>query len=540
MNTSQAEFVALLCAAENSRVEFKTAERNYEFDKLVKYVVAIANEGGGKIVLGVTDKRPREILGTQAFAEPGKTQGGLIDRVGRRVEIEEFLHNGLRVLIVHVPARDRGSAWCERGTYWKRSGESLVPMRDDELRLIHSEVEEDFSAQIVPGVEIAELDHAAISEFGRRWSARDSKPHILNWVASEILRNAELASDEGITRAALVLFGTRASLSRWLPQAEVVFEYRSSETAGPAQDRVEFREGFMQYNDLLWNRINLRNDRQSFQDGFFRSDVLTFDEGAIREAILNAVCHRDYRLNGSVFVRQYSRRLEVVSPGGFPAGVTPENVLDQQNPRNRRLAEALGRCGLIERAGQGVNLMVERSVSQSKPLPDFGGTAAHEVRLTLRGEVTNPAFLRFLEQVGASTLRSFSTQDLLVLDALQRNVEVADYLRGRLPALIELGIVETIGRGKGTRYLLSRGLFSALGQKGTYTRRKGLDDQTNKELLVRHLRESKGGTPFSELHQVLPSLSDRRVKALLAELRSEGRIVLKNPEKRRWARWEIS
>jgi len=241
-----------------------------------------------------------------------------------------------------------------------------------------------------------------------------------------------------------------------------------------------------------------------------------------------------------VFVRQYNRRLEVVSPGGFPAGVTPENVLDQQNPRNRRLAEALGRCGLIERAGQGVNLMIERSVSQSKPLPNFSGTAMHEVRLTLSGEVTSPAFLRFLERVGADTLKSFSTKDLLVLDALQRNDTVPDPLRGRLTALVELGIVETIGRGRGTRYLLSRSLFSALGQKGTYTWRKGLDNQTNKELLVKHLRETGGGTPFSELQQVLPSLSARRVKALLAELRSEDRIVLRNPEKRRWARWEIA
>jgi ATP-dependent DNA helicase RecG len=116
------------------------------------------------------------------------------------------------------------------------------------------------------------------------------------------------------------------------------------------------------------------------------------------EAILNTVCHRDYRLGGSVFVRQFSRRLEVISPGGFPPGITTENILDQQNPRNRRLAEALSKCGMIERAGQGMNIMFERSVMQSKPLPDFTGSAAHEVRLTLHGIVTNAAFIRFLEK----------------------------------------------------------------------------------------------------------------------------------------------
>ena len=67
--------------------------------------------------------------------------------------------------------------------------------------------------------------------------------------------------------------------------------------------------------------------------------VSTFSEIAVREALLNAVSHRDYRHPGSVFVRQFSRRIEIVSPGGFPPGITPDNILDQQLPRNRRIAE---------------------------------------------------------------------------------------------------------------------------------------------------------------------------------------------------------
>src|SRR5579885_3106814 len=107
-------------------------------------------------------------------------------------------------------------------------------------------------------------------------------------------------------------------------QAELVFEYRSSEASGPAADREEYREGFFLWHDAIWNKINLRNDRQSYQDGLFRVELPTFDEVSVREALLNAVAHRDYRLGGSVFVRQYPQRLEVVSPGGLPPGVTPE------------------------------------------------------------------------------------------------------------------------------------------------------------------------------------------------------------------------
>ena len=96
--------------------------------------------------------------------------------------------------------------------------------------------------------------------------------------------------DGELTHAALILFETRSALGRHLAQAEIVFEYRSSEASGPAQDRTEFREGFFLVHDRLWEKINLRNDRQSYQDGLFRYDILTFDEAVVREALLNAFC----------------------------------------------------------------------------------------------------------------------------------------------------------------------------------------------------------------------------------------------------------
>jgi ATP-dependent DNA helicase RecG len=530
------ELERLLGAPEGANLEFKEARNRYDFDELVRYCVALANEGGGKIILGVTNSRPRWVVGTEAFPEPGRTETGIFERLGRRVRVEEVTVDGPRVLITHVPSRVPGSAWNDRGRYWMRAGEALVPMSDDQLRRIHAEVAPDFSAETCAAAQSDDLAPDAIAEFRRRWARREGNARIEGWSDEETLRNAELLRDEEVTKAALLLFGTREGLTRHLPNAEVIFEYRSMEAAGPAQDRAEFREGFIALHDRLWNRINQRNDRQSYQDGLFRVEVPTFDESVIREAVLNAVCHRDYRLNGSVFVRQFPRRLEVTSPGGFPPGVTTENLLDEQNPRNRRFAEALGRCGLIERAGQGINLMFERSVRQSKPLPDFRDTTAHEVRLTLRGNVTNPAFLRFFERVDEETLAGFDTRDLLVLDWLQKEERVPQDLRDRLPRLIRAGVVESIGRGRGTRYLLSRRFYAAIGQRGTYTRRRGLDREQNKALILRHLRGQEGrGSPMNELQQVLPALSRTQVKRLLDELRREGLVRLEG--QRRWARW---
>lgn len=263
----------------------------------------------------------------------------------------------------------------------------------------------------------------------------------------------------------------------------------------------------------------------------FRVEIPTFDEDAVREAVLNAVSHRDYQRPGSVFIRQYPRRLEIVSPGGFPIGITPENVLDRQEPRNRCIAEALARCRLVERSGQGMDRIYERLVRNSQPRPDFTGTDAHRVSLTLHGDVQNPAFVRFLDKVGEERLETFSTRDYLVLDHVQRGEPVPELLRGRVARLLDVGVLERIGR----RLLLSRALYAHIGQRGAYTRRKGLDHDTNKALLLKHIRENaREGSPLSDLVQVLPQLAKRQVRGLLQELRIDGIAFVTG---RRWARW---
>ncbi len=157
--------------------------------------------------------------------------------------------------------------------------------------------------------------------------------------------------------------GKREALGRHLAQAEVVFEYRSNEAPGPAADRREFRQGFLPVLDEIWRFINLRNDLQHFQQGFFVWDVPTFNERVVREAVLNAVSHRDYRHGGSVFVRQYPRRIEMVSPGGFPPGITPANILRQQNPRNRCIAKCLPHKAFLDWA----KTQFDPIKTQSKP-----------------------------------------------------------------------------------------------------------------------------------------------------------------------------
>jgi ATP-dependent DNA helicase RecG len=513
---------------EGENLEFKEAKSSFQFDRLLKYCAALANEGGGKIFLGITDSRPRKIVGSRAFEQPERTRASLMQKIPLRIDAGVIDHPDGRVLVFEVPTRPLGLAIKIDGIYWARRGDELVPMPEDRLRAIFTETGVDFSAQPCPGASIGDLSPTAIENFRTRWLKKSGNNGLRMRSDEQLLRDCEALSDAGLTNAALILLGSSDALGRYLAQAEVVFEYRSSESAGPAQHRIDFREGFFDFDDKLWGAINLRNDKQHYEEGLFIRDIATFDERSVREAILNAVSHRDYQLGGNIFIRQYPRRLLIESPGGFPLGINADNVLDKQAPRNRRLADILMKCGLVERSGQGMDLMFERSIQQGKLRPDFTGTDTYQVNLTLNGQVQDANFVRFLEAIGQATNHSFTTHDLIVLDRIHREQMIPEPLEQRLGSLIDSGAVERLGRGRGTRLILARRFYAMAGKRGVYTRKRGLDRQTNKELLVRHIVDNaQEGSRLSELLQVLPSLSRSQVQRLLSELRLAGRIVLR-------------
>jgi len=515
----------ILTSKEGENLEFKEARSSFHFETLVKYCAALANEGGGKIVLGVTDKRPRSVVGSQAFKQPERTRAGLIEQLHLNIDFGVINHSEGRVLIFHVPTHPIGNPVKFKGVYWERQGDSLIAMSEDRLRAIFAEAGHDFSADICASATMDDLDTVAIENFRKRWINKSGNQGLTTLTQEQLLNDAEALVDGGITYAALILFGTRKALGRHLAQAEVIFEYRSSDASGPAQQRKEFRQGFFSFYDELWNLINLRSDIQHFQSGLFVLDVPTFSERVVREAVLNAVSHRDYQLGGSVFIRQQPRRLVLESPGGFPLGISEQNILDRQLPRNRRIADIFAKCGLVERSGQGMNLMFELSIQESKATPDFTGTDQYQVVLTLNGEVQDPRFLQFLEKVGWETLELFSTADFLLLDHIHREHRVPDQLQPRLQSLVEEGIVERFGRGRGVKYILSRRYYKMVDEKGAYTRKKGLDRETNKALLLKHIKENRdNGSRLKELMQVLPSLTVPQVQTLLRELKSEGEI----------------
>ncbi len=521
MTASLEQLAEWMLAVEAEHLEFKEAKNSFDAEKLVKYCAALANEGGGQLVLGVTNNRPRQVVGSLAFQDLGATKHQLVDRLHMRIDADELTHPNGRVVVFSVPSRPIGMPIQVDGAYWMRSGESLVAMTPDALQRIFAEAQPDYSAEICAAAKLEDLDERAIERFRLKWAERSRRAELTGFAVPQLLADAELLVDGRVTYAALILLGTRQALGKHLANAEVIFEYRSDDASIAYQQRKEYREGFLLFDDDLWDTINLRNNLFSYQDGLFRQEIPAFNEQAVREAVLNAVSHRDYRLAGSTFVKQYPQRIQVDSPGGFPAGVTAENILLRQSPRNRRLADALGRCGLVERSGQGADRMFSSAVREGKLPPDFSGSDDYQVSVVLHGQVQDERFVGFMERLGREAQRALSLDDLIALDAVHRELPVPERVAARIPALIEMGAVERVGR----KLLLSKRFYASVGKRGEYTRRRGLDRATNKALLVEHLRQSgREGSPLAELNQVLPSMKPTQLQHLLRELKQDRQV----------------
>lgn len=125
--------------SETQKLEFKEAKRQFDNKKLYRYCVALANEGGGHLLLGIADIPPRPVVGTAAFNDPVDMASKIFQAIGFRVDIQEVMHPDGRVLVFVIPPRPRGTAYHFDGAYLMRSGEELVPMSEDQLRRIFAE-----------------------------------------------------------------------------------------------------------------------------------------------------------------------------------------------------------------------------------------------------------------------------------------------------------------------------------------------------------------------------------------------------------------
>jgi len=398
-------------------IEFKKAEHNYSFaggnktdpkDRrhcVLGYVVALANEHGGRLVLGMMDAYPHEVVGSDfAENETGNLEDEIYKRLHIRVRTEELYDDrGRRVLVITVPSRPVGKALRFEGVPLMRVGESLREMDDAEYFSIISEQDPDYSARLCKNLTLEDLDEEAIKKMRERIALKQNKKDMMAMPLRQLLSDLHLLTGDGqLTNAALLLLGKESAIEKNMPQANVVLEYRTSRSQIRYSARVEYRLPLFLAIDKIWDYINQPacNPLLHINDLPAILDCRAFNEETVREAVINAMIHRSLQIGSDIFIRLYPDMLEISNPGGFPYGVNIGNLLTvNSSPRSRLMAEVIEKSGLIERSGQGVDMMCANCVKEGKPLPDYSASDDYQVNLRLYGVIPDETFYLFTHEI---------------------------------------------------------------------------------------------------------------------------------------------
>jgi ATP-dependent DNA helicase RecG len=296
---------------------------------------------------------------------------------------------------------------------------------NDELFRILSERESDFSATICEGLTFEGLDPEAIRLMKAGYAKKQKKPAFETLPDLQVLGDLGLMINGKFNYAALILLGKREALREYLNNAEVIIEYRLNHSMIHYTARQEFQESLFTAIDKIWAYINqpASNPLLHVRHKFTIYDIPAFNEDVIREAVLNAVGHRLWRDLGSVVIKQYPDSINIINSGGFPNGVTKDNILTvNSQPRNKRVMEVLEKTGQVERAGQGVDKMYYNCLMEGKPLPDYSHTDDYQVELCLRAKIVDEAFYIFVNEIQDSRKDKLNVFDLLTLDKVRQGI----------------------------------------------------------------------------------------------------------------------
>jgi len=529
IKTNLEQFEKWLKQPEDIDLEFKEAASNFSKERgsLFDYCAAIANGRGGKLIFGVQEK-PREVVGTHySNGTHTKLSHEIWERIKIHVDVEELDYHGKRVLIFHIPqhlpgARVKSGGKGDKYVWPIRRGESLGEMDDIKAREILNEAQPDFTTDAVSGLILDDLDRGAIDAFRKKWAEKAGRKEYLSFDDEKVLKNTGLMGAEGITFAGLILVGKEDALRQFLPDAEIIFEWRNDPKQTHYDFRKNWRGSFVSIDDEIWSTINARNLRVPFQEGFFQREIWAFVEKSIREAVHNAVMHRDYRVKGrSIFIKASPETFFIESPGGFPSGITLENILSEKAWRNRLLAESFEKIGFAERSSQGLDDIFEQSIRDGKGLPDLSLSDSHAVRLFIPAQIKDKNFILYLERVTNDHQVSLSFEEIYELEKIRENqkTEKPEFKN----KFLQLGIIESIGKGRGTKYILSKRYYEIIGQSGKHTRLKGLSREQIKAMILNHINEGKPCT----VESLLTGFSECKPKDLsnmLQELKRAKKI----------------
>lgn len=493
----------------------------------VEYAVCLANADGGVVVFGVSDNvvgRSSAIHGVRGY-DLDVWRRGIFDstRPNIAVSVEELsVPEGTgKLLIVRVPKGDAAPYGTSDGLFKRRVGKNCMPM--DPASVARARVSTgavDWSGETAVGVSIDDLDPVEIARARSILQATSPESGLLRLDEAAFLRGLDAVRDDRVTHTGLLLFGKAHVIAERCPQAQVRYAHVLSETRVVRNDvwRVGLLQVLAHVEDIFSGPAN---PEEELSIGLFKLRIPAFPVDVVREAVLNAVTHRDYSDPGDVFLRHSPRELVVTSPGGFVAGITPKNIL-RHGPasRNRTLADAFGKLRLVERAGTGLPRIFIPMLSYGKRIPEFETDGA---RVTLR--IFDGSFDERMAKLVAGwrgSGRDVGLDGLLVLTYLREHAFIDSHAAAELLQLPrdvarraldqlshpKVGILERRGQTRAATYHLTKAVATDLLGKAAYTTGKGIAPARYAEL-VRNFVRDHGSITNQECRELL-GLGDSR------------------------------
>jgi ATP-dependent DNA helicase RecG len=530
---------------ESLTVEFKSDRARLSDRELVEAVVCLANAEGGELWLGVEDDGTPTGLHVEHQNLSGL--GGLVAaRTSPSVMVTVTpVHLG-GVAVAHIAVSKAGSeVGTTGGVYLRRrikhdGTPECTPMlpHDRASRAAHFGLA-DASAQPVAGATLADLDplererlRQSVQQYGGDRVLLELDDEALDGALSLTARQADGSRVPTLT--GLLLVGREQALRDLVPTHEFAFQVLAREAVG----FNEFRR-FPLLKALDWLETNFRpyNPEREIQVGLFRVPVPRVDLGAFREAVANALVHRDYHRLGAVHVRLDDEGLTISNPGGLVDGVTLANLLTTEpRPRNRALADAMKRVGVVERSGRGVDKIYRGMLRFGRPEPDYRRTDAQNVVLRLATVDADEAFLKVVVGEEGRRGTALPIDSLIALAALRElkrltTDELALHIqrdpsqaKRTLEALLEAGLVQAHGTTKGRTYTLAPGVYQADGDKAAYTRQAGFSALQHEQLVLNYVRQHQTIRRSDVME--LCRLSEGQAKDLLKRMKAAGLLAL--------------
>lgn len=532
----------LALPAENEVVEFKEAKSGYDFTKLGRYFSALSNEANLKrqrcawLAMGVSDAR--KVVGTAyrvQRAELDQLKAAIADKTTGRIsfiEIHEVAHEDGRVLLFEIPAAPKGMPMAFEGHFYGRDGEALGPLNLEEIERIRAQsVAEDWSAEIVAGASLSDLDEQALAvartNFGSKFPDRAAE--LAQWDDLTFLNKAKLCIKGRITRAALLLLG-REEAEHFLLPADPKLRWILKGRDGQDLDYETFGMPLLLAVDRVYARIRKLKYRYIREGTLFPEEVDQYEPYAIREALNNCIAHQDYRLAGRINVVEREDSLCFTNKGSFVPGSVQRVVMEdapEEHYRNRFLATAMFNLKMVDTAGGGIRRMFLLQRQRFFPLPDYD-LSGERVQLTLTGKLLDLDYARQLARDAGLGLA-----EIMALDKVQKRqaLEPAEEQLLRAKGLIE---------GRKPNFFVAKSLAQQTGQKARYINNRGLDKQYYLDLIYRAV-QAHGSLTRRDIDELLwkklPDwMADRqrkiKVSNLIAELRQQGRIVNRGSDTR--------